>query len=229
MIIWRSCCFWLCSLITRDKLTWKHIRLVGLLRPPSLRKLPHPHPPTPPPTITPSFPAPPPMQATPLPSCIRPFSVTILYFDGSQRKKERDKETERLGLLWLSDMGPSFFFFSIYLFFPSSLPSSSDFFQLSLLPFFNSPLLCFLLYFSLLLFRVPPDLLFSALTPSHNIFISLPLFLLQPLPQDQLLPPRCSYPCNHSTYLRFLWLPIASLLAAFRKLDKACRKRGARA
>lgn len=145
MIIWRSCCFWLCSLITRDKLTWKHIRLVGLLRPPSLCKLPHPHPPTPPPTITPSFPAPPPMQATPLPSCIRPFSVTILYFDGSQRKKERDKETERLGLLWLSDMGPSFFFFpsissslppclplltsSNYLFYPSlTLPSSVFYF-----------------------------------------------------------------------------------------------------
>lgn len=41
VVIWLSCWFWFCSLIIRNKLTWKHNRLVSLS--PCLPKLPHPH------------------------------------------------------------------------------------------------------------------------------------------------------------------------------------------
>lgn len=53
-------------------------------------------------------------HAAPLPSCIRPFSVTIHYFDGSQRKNQ----TEKWAILWLSEVGPIFgvvFFFFRFL------------------------------------------------------------------------------------------------------------------
>lgn len=150
MIIWHSCCFWLCSVIIRNKLTWKYIRLVNLSPPPHLPKLPHP------PTITPPpLPSSPPKQAAPLPSCIRPFSVTILYFDGSQRKKGSDKETERLGLLWLSDRGPRFSLVPL-------LP-----FVLWLLPVASYPLVFSLIF---------PSTIISP--PFIKAFFSLPQLLL---------------------------------------------------
>lgn len=110
-------------------------------------------------------------------------------------------------------MGPSFFFFSIYLFFPSSLPSSSDFFQLSLLPFFNPPLLCFLLYFSLLLFRVPPHLLLSALTPSYSFFSYTLSLKTNFYPPVALTPATTQHPSDlFGSLLLHCWQPLGNLM-----------------
>ena len=85
MIIGLSCCFWRCSLIGNE-LTWKRTRLVSLSASPSSIQTAF----LPPPRLLqlPPLPLDSPAQATPLPSCIRPFSVTIHYFDGSHRKKD---------------------------------------------------------------------------------------------------------------------------------------------
>lgn len=54
-----ACCFWPYSLIIRNKLTWKYIRLINLSAP-RLPKLPHP------PTITPLLPSSPRLSRQPL-------------------------------------------------------------------------------------------------------------------------------------------------------------------
>ena len=87
MTIRLSCCFWRCSLIIRNKLTWKQTRLLGLSAPLSIQTAPLP----PPPTITPAFPAPQPRQPLcPLVSGHLAWQSIILT-----APRERKRETKR--------------------------------------------------------------------------------------------------------------------------------------
>lgn len=223
MIISLSCCFWRCSLIIRNKLTWKHTRLVSLSAPMSIQTALFPpaaynYP------LLPGSPA----QATPLPSCIRPFSVTIHYFDGSQRKKERETKRQKDGGYIDFQTWAPIFFFPIFLF-----PLLSFFLPLltlSLLhlPLFN-PFSCFFLLTVPSLYSEPPLSLTDFPTPPPTpLFLYFPFFF--PSPSRPTLPthPPLLLPLQPLYTPLTFWLCIASLLAAFRKPDKAYGKRGAR-
>lgn len=143
MTISLPCCFWQCSLIIRNKLTWKHTQLVSLSTPLSIQtallSLS--------PTITPSFPAPPPRQPLcPLVSGHLAWQSIILTAPRERKRgRQRDRKT---GVTLTFRHGPHFFLSPCFLSFPSSLPTSSYFLPLSLL--FNP----FVLFFSTLLFDV---------------------------------------------------------------------------
>lgn len=93
-IICPSCCFWLRSPIIWNKLTWNYNPHAPLCRPAPSHPRFYNYTPVPLalPTAYASY-CPP-----PLPSCIRPFSVTILYFDGSWRKGRRGQRNIKTGV-----------------------------------------------------------------------------------------------------------------------------------
>lgn len=168
-----------------------------------------------PPTITPPSQLSP-IQATPVPSCIRLFSVTIHYFDGFRGKIRGGKKwmnrqhfdfQKRDTISFISNLS-SFLFLALCLLQPIST------FHL-LIPY-SSLTLCAVRILHILTFFFSN--MFPPPTAPHFCLFSPPLLLFS-LPPDLLYPPLCwplqplytPLTCEPSLF----WLSIALLLAAF--------------